>query len=128
MKIIFAAGISFLLMACSGQGSNSEPVRSVINLEPSEFDILYADEAVPNNLELAELYERSCISCHSLDGAGAPLTGHTQDWEARLTERGMSGLIVSTKEGRGGMPAMGQCMDCSDADFEALIEFMATRE
>ena len=59
-------------------------------------------------------------------GLGAPLTGHSAAWAPRIDQRGMDGLIASIHSGRGTMPSMGYCPDCTDDDFRALIEFMAT--
>ena len=131
MKLI-AMGAAIILLAACGQPepTTTERVERVSNipLVPTEAQIDYADLAEPSDAALAELYNRSCISCHSVDGAGAPLTGHTEEWERRLSIRGMSGLLESTVNGRGAMTAKGMCMDCTDEDFLALINYMAEAE
>ena len=73
---------------------------------------------------LAEKYQRSCMVCHTQLAAQAPLTGHTASWQPRLAQ-GMEAMLVSARQGKGGMPAGGQCADCSDAQLRALITFMA---
>lgn len=93
--------------------------------EPTAVDIAFADTATPVSQELTAVYDRSCRSCHALDGTGAPLTGYTPDWTARLSARGgLEALVVSARNGFKEMPAMGLCNDCSDANFEELISFM----
>lgn len=94
--------------------------------EPAPARIAFAETAMPDDPRLAAIYDRSCRSCHSLADAGAPLTGHREAWQARLEGRSLEELIEATRTGVRGMPARGLCNDCSDEDFGALIEFMAS--
>lgn len=117
----FVAAISLLMVcACSQSGDDITDVTL-----PTQEQIRFADEAVPTAPDLAATYNRSCRSCHGVDGMGAPLTGHSTDWNARIEQRGMDGLMTSTKNGFNGMPARGLCEDCSDDEFLALITFMS---
>lgn len=84
----------------------------------------YARQARPDDPRLAEVYVRSCHTCHSDPASGAPLTGDTQRWEP-LMDKGMQALLGNVVNGIGGMPPYGLCMDCSAADFRSLIRFMA---
>lgn len=93
---------------------------------PSASQIVYAESAVPGDDALAAVYDRTCRACHATPEGEAPLTGHVAAWQARLVKRGLDALVASVKTGRGTMPAMGFCADCSDADFKQLIAFMAT--
>lgn len=116
-----------LLLACIGACSqvasgNAAPET----VEPDPSHIALAETLVPSDPDLSAIYERSCRTCHALDGLGAPLTGHSAAWAPRFDERGMEGVIASVRKGRGAMPAMGYCPDCTDDNFRALIEFMAT--
>lgn len=95
-------------------------------LEPDGAHVALAETLVPADKSLAAIYDRSCRACHGLQGLGAPLAGDSEAWTLRRQERGMDGLLASVHHGRGSMPAMGYCADCSDADFRALIEFMST--
>jgi len=70
------------------------------------------------------LYAQTCMACHTSAGSGAPQAGDAQAWRARV-EQGMDALLEHTIDGRGGMPPLGSCMDCSEADFEGLIRFMS---
>ena len=131
MKHICLIMMFGVLAACSPSESKPSKVEArqpSVSLVPTQADIDYADEASPSNPALASLYDRSCISCHSVEGAGAPLTGHKADWDARLAARGIKGLLEVTKAGKATMPAMGTCLDCSDEDFVALIKYMAEKE
>lgn len=73
--------------------------------------------------DVQEKYSNSCVFCHGSGAAGAPKTGDQAAWAPRL-EKGMDQLVASTRNGKGAMPPMGMCNDCTDEDFRALIEFM----
>lgn len=70
-------------------------------------------------------YQSSCFACHFSGAAGAPKTGDADAWAPRL-EKGMPALIESVKKGVNAMPPTGLCADCTDAEYQALIEFMST--
>lgn len=101
-----------LLAACSAE---REPDRAQLEARR------------PADARLAALYERSCLLCHARPESGAPLTGQASAWAPRLA-RGLDALVASSRQGLGGMPAMGLCAECSDADLRALIEFMSSKE
>ena len=111
-----------LLGACDGSQSDDE--RAAL-LPPTPAQISFAEEAMPTNENLAEKYDRSCRSCHSLVDAAAPLTGHNVAWKIRLDARDWDGLLASTRNGFNAMPINGYCNDCSDDDLIGLIEFMS---
>ena len=71
------------------------------------------------------IYNQSCIACHSSGAAGAPKTGDVAAWAPRLTQ-GSATLLKHAKEGLNAMPPKGMCMDCTDDEFKALIDFMST--
>jgi cytochrome c5 len=72
-----------------------------------------------------EKYQRSCFACHSSGAAGAPKTGDAVAWEPRMA-KGMDAMVASVKNGLNAMPATGLCGDCTDEEYKALIEYMAT--
>jgi len=110
------------ISACSQPPAESGPAIVV----PDAVHVSLAETLVPADPTLAAIYDRSCRACHALDGLGAPLSGHTAAWTPRLEERGLEGVLASVHTGRGAMPPMGYCPDCTDEDFRALIEFMST--
>lgn len=73
--------------------------------------------------DVEERYQNSCVFCHGSGAAGAPKTGDEAAWAPRL-EKSMDELVASTRNGKGAMPPMGMCNDCSDEEFKALIEYM----
>jgi cytochrome c5 len=104
------------LSGCGEPGSGSQAA-----LEAASRSLSPADTA------LAETYNRSCRSCHTIAATGAPLTGDRAAWSQRL-DKGMNTLVDNVINGFGGMPPLGMCMDCGPDDFEALIVFMASAE
>jgi cytochrome c5 len=73
--------------------------------------------------DVAARWARTCGLCHANGNGGAPLLGDEAAWRPRLAE-GEARLLVRTLEGYGAMPPLGYCMDCTEADFRALIRFM----
>ena len=122
MKNALIAAPIVIVAACSPRPADS----AATPVEPDPAHILLAETLAPEDATLAAIYDRSCRTCHALDGLGAPLTGHSTGWAPRLEERGMDGLLNSVRTGRGTMPAMGYCADCTEDDFRALIDFMST--
>jgi cytochrome c5 len=82
-------------------------------------------QLVPQDPDIAAIYNRSCRSCHTVAATGAPLTGDAEAWAPRM-DKGMDAMVASVINGFGGMPPFGMCMDCDAPQFEALIQFMAT--
>ena len=80
--------------------------------------------STPADPALAEIYNRSCRSCHAQGAAQAPLTGDRAAWAPRL-EQGLEVLLEHTISGYKGMPPMGMCFDCGEEEFTALITFMS---
>ncbi|MEZ6013015.1 MAG: c-type cytochrome [Hyphomonas sp.] len=123
MRIVWTVALFWAVCACSQSSTNAAPEAVPV---PDAAHIALAETHVPADPALAAIYDRSCRACHALEGLGAPLAGDSAAWAPRLSERGMDGLLASVHSGRGSMPAMGYCADCTDLDFRALIEFMST--
>jgi cytochrome c5 len=70
-------------------------------------------------------YNKSCSVCHNSGAANAPKTGDAAAWEPRMA-KGMDVLVQSVNSGMNAMPPKGMCFDCSDEEYKALIEYMAT--
>ncbi len=70
------------------------------------------------------VYSSKCFTCHATGAAGAPKLGDTADWEARISARGKDGLYAGAINGYNAMPAKGLCMDCSDDEIKAAVDYM----
>ena len=82
----------------------------------------------PLTLEAPPQYASSCGACHMAGAAGAPKSGDTEAWAARLEAKGMDGLVASVRNGLNAMPPGGLCNSCSDEDHVALIAYMAAAQ
>ena len=69
-----------------------------------------------------EIYSK-CQSCHDSGIMDAPKFGSLEDWALRI-ERGIDDLLMVVIAGKGGMPAKGTCMDCSDNELKFAIQYM----
>ena len=70
-------------------------------------------------------YNQYCAMCHASGAAGAPKTADKDAWASRMAG-GMDAMVASAKTGKGAMPPMGLCADCSDDEPKEIITFMAT--
>jgi cytochrome c5 len=72
-------------------------------------------------------YTISCMPCHGDGLGGAPKTGDTAAWEARIA-KGMGKVrrnaIEGFEGGTGVMPAKGGRLDMSDDEIIALVDYM----
>jgi cytochrome c5 len=68
-------------------------------------------------------YDTKCFACHNTGVAGAPKLGDKAAWESRIAS-GMDAMLAIAIQGKGAMPPKGTCMDCSDDDLTAAIQYM----
>lgn len=86
------------------------------------FNLAYAEEIA--NFDPAQTYQNTCFACHGTGAAHAPEVGDVIEWEIRL-EKGLDTLVKNTISGLNGiMPAKGLCVDCSDEQLKAIVEYM----
>ena len=104
----------FALIACSKQDAT-----------PVSISAAEAAKLLPSDIELAGIYQRSCQSCHTVAGSGAPLTGDVVAWQPRM-EQGMKTVLQHVIEGYRGMPPLGMCFECDEQQFQQLTQFMAS--
>lgn len=72
----------------------------------------------------AREYQTACASCHARPGTGAPLTGDASAWADRRAQ-GADVLLEHTVNGYKGMPPLGTCGLCSEAELRELVAYMA---
>jgi len=53
----------------------------------------------------------------------APKYASLEDWAPRI-ELGVEKLTLSAITGKGGMPARGACMDCSDNEIKLTVQYI----
>ncbi|KXI29788.1 c-type cytochrome [Paraglaciecola hydrolytica] len=71
----------------------------------------------------AQVYNKSCVACHSVGVLGAPKLHDAADWGPRMS-KGIDTLVEHGIKGFNAMPPKGTCGDCSDDEIKAAIEYM----
>ena len=80
--------------------------------------------AVAAGPRTAEDIYKTCAGCHDTGAANAPVVGNLEHWAPRIS-KGLESLIASAINGTAaGMPPKGLCMDCTDDEIKATVEFM----
>ncbi|MCG8394165.1 MAG: cytochrome c5 family protein [Pseudomonadales bacterium] len=72
------------------------------------------------------VYNASCAACHATGAAGAPKTGDTAAWAPRIAQ-GDATLLDHAINGLNAMPPKGMCMECSDDEIKAAVEYMVEK-
>lgn len=70
-----------------------------------------------------EIYQTKCTACHASGAAGAPKLGDKAAWEPRIA-KGLDTLHAGAINGFLGMPPKGLCMDCSEDELKATVDYM----
>ena len=71
----------------------------------------------------SDVYDSKCMTCHATGAAGAPKFGDAGAWSDRIG-KGLDTLYANAINGINGMPAKGLCMDCSDDEIKATVDYM----
>jgi cytochrome c5 len=79
---------------------------------------------LPLGPELVLTYQSTCASCHARMGTGAPFAGNDAEWSRRRAQGG-DVLLEHTVNGYRGMPPLGGCGRCSEADLRALVAYLS---
>lgn len=80
-------------------------------------------KAVPAASPQAIIYAKHCVGCHSSGVGGAPVMGDAAAWTSR-TAQGLETVYINAINGIRGMPLMGTCSSCSDAEIRATVDFI----
>ena len=78
------------------------------------------------------VYNGPCKVCHLAGVAGAPKLGDKAAWAPRIA-KGIDDLVDTSIKGGAakglnpGMPPKGTCMDCTDAELKAAVEYMVSQ-
>ncbi|MBN7796659.1 c-type cytochrome [Parahaliea mediterranea] len=72
-----------------------------------------------------EVYDTACMACHATGAGGAPVLGDAAAWADRIA-KGADALHNSGLNGvpGTGMMAKGGCMNCSDEEVLAAVDYM----
>jgi cytochrome c5 len=109
---------------------NIKPVGSVSvagESEPAAPMAVAAAATAPAEPRSGEVvYNSKCMSCHSTGAAGAPKLGDAAAWAPRVAA-GMDSLMANAINGLNAMPPKGLCMDCSDDELLAAIDYIVLK-
>ena len=70
------------------------------------------------------IYQSHCVICHASGVGGAPIFQNNADWATRFSQKGLDGLLTTSKSGLNAMPPKGTCGDCTDEELLAVIRYM----
>lgn len=70
-----------------------------------------------------QVYNTTCQGCHGTGAAGAPKLGDKGAWGPRIAQ-GKDTLYKHALGGIRAMPPKGTCMNCSDDEIKATVDFM----
>ena len=137
MLIVWAIAMIFIgfkaLNSTSGDSSNSETMveNSVLERIKPVGEVRIDTSTQVASAEIVEtavrsgeeIYNSKCAGCHSSGVMGSPKFASLEDWAPRVG-LGLEKLTLSAIAGKGGMPAKGTCMDCTDNDIKITVQYM----
>ena len=137
MLIVWALAMIFIgfkaLNAPSGDSSHTETLVDNTVLErikpvgevriDTDTQVASADIVETAERSGEEIYNSKCAGCHTSGVMGAPKYASLADWSSRI-DLGLDKLTASAIAGKGGMPARGTCMDCSDNEIKVTVQYM----
>ena len=137
MLIVWAIAMIFIgfkaLNSTSGDSSNSETMveNSVLERIKPVGEVRIDTSTQVASAEIVEtavrsgeeIYNSKCAGCHTSGVMGAPKFASLEDWAPRI-DLGLEKLTLSAIAGKGGMPAKGTCMDCTDNDIKITVQYM----
>jgi cytochrome c5 len=71
-----------------------------------------------------QLYTHNCTQCHARPHIGVPQMGVASDWTER-NRQGLDALMHNVVHGLRGMPPLGYCSACSEADLRLMVQVMS---
>ena len=137
MLIVWAIAMIFIgfkaLNSTSGDSSNSgtmvensvlERIKPVGEVRIDTSTQVASAEIVETAVRSGEeIYNSKCAGCHTSGVMGSPKFASLEDWAPRI-DLGLEKLTLSAIAGKGGMPAKGTCMDCTDNDIKITVQYM----
>lgn len=134
MAISSAFVVALVLGACGGEKEevelNQQQKSAMVERLAPDGEVALASEvsAAPaasagGSRSGEDVYNSKCTACHSTGAAGAPKIGVADDWADRIA-KGVDALYTSAIGGLNGMPPRGLCMDCTDDELKAAVDYM----
>ena len=115
---------AFLAFAAQTQELAADDIKSRIQpLGKVHVAGAKAESAASGPRSGTQIYNKSCVACHSVGVLGAPKFQDAADWSPRIS-KGIDTLLEHALKGFNAMPPKGTCGDCSDDEIKAAIEHM----
>ena len=70
-----------------------------------------------------QIYDLFCFVCHATGVSEAPLLGDREKWQPSI-DKGMDAMLATSLAGLNLMPPKGACVDCSEEEMRAAIQYM----
>jgi cytochrome c5 len=113
----------------TGAGSDAMSAEAIATrLKPvADEGFTFKDVNAPKVLQTAEaVYTSTCQACHGAGIAGAPKTGDSGAWAARIAQ-GYDTVVKHAIEGLRAMPAKGGNPDLDNVEVARAVVFMANQ-
>ena len=131
LAMIFIGYMSFTSSSSDSSHSNTMVDNSVLErIKPvgevrvdTSTMVASAESTETSERSGEEIYNNKCAGCHNSGIMGAPKYTALADWSSRI-DLGLDKLTASAIAGKGGMPARGTCMDCTDNEIKVTVQYM----
>ncbi|MBT68105.1 MAG: cytochrome c5 family protein [Thiotrichales bacterium] len=137
MLIVWALAMIFIgFKALNTPSSDSSHSETMVDNTVLERIKPVGEVRIDNNTQVAsaesveteersgeEIYNSKCAGCHTSGVMDAPKYASLEDWAPRV-DLGLEKLTLSAIAGKGGMPARGTCMDCSDNEIKVTVQYI----
>ena len=100
-------------------------MKKIIQIAVIGATLLVANSAV-QAADAEGIYNTKCMACHNTGVAGAPKLGDKEAWAPRIAT-GKDAMLAVAITGKNAMPPKGTCMECSDDDLAAVIDYMVSK-
>jgi len=130
MKKLSAAALLVLATTAYAQPYDNSMTEDAIKKRLAPIGAVYLEGekvavAAPTGPRSGEqVYQAACFACHGTGALGAPKSA---DDSAPRIAKGKDTLLDHAINGFNAMPPRGTCMDCSDDEISAAIDFMTAK-
>jgi cytochrome c5 len=131
--LIVFSGFVLVIASAYGQTAREQaiidrltPIGTVCMAGEACAAAAVAGPAGPRSAE--DIYNASCMACHLTGVTNAPIFGNVEQWAPRIAT-GMDALYASVfngieVDGVLTMPVNGLCLDCSEDELRATVDYM----
>jgi cytochrome c5 len=129
----FLAGILIMLGSNMANAALEDDIRARISPagevcvigDRCASGLSVANTSVGGSKDPEQVYQTFCIACHGTGANESPVMGNIEAWEPRIA-KGIDVLYDNAITGfnNNAMPARGLCMDCSDDDMRATVDYL----